>query len=222
MGITSSEAMYSYSQMNDITFVRPNASVLDTIAAEVCIEELRSEEMQTFLKKLKAFASGKVPGHGKILVGLAAPQIGLSKRVILVDQKADGKGKTSELRVFINPTLSSKSAETAEWYEACASTGNIAGIVSRAASIELTAWDLDGKKIVERFEGYTARIIQHEIDHLDGIRFPSRIDEEGRLHWVEPDEFPKYRNYGAWRFWPTKATKDQWLQIRYSVPENPY
>lgn len=143
------------------------------------------------------------------MVGLAAPQIGISKRIILVDVKADGKGKVGDLRVYINPEIIWKSKREGEWYEGCFSIKNICGIVSRPTSIKIQAFvlqpgRLQAKFIQEKHKGYVARIFQHEIDHLNGVLFIDHIKEPDKLHRVEDHEFPLYRNKQAWRNWPRK------------------
>src|SRR4051812_45405935 len=89
------DEMYSFSHFTELSFASPSDPVLEFFASEVSLEELKSTEMQNFMKRLFEFASGKQKGQEAILVGLAAPQIGLAKRIILVDVKADGKGKVS-------------------------------------------------------------------------------------------------------------------------------
>jgi predicted transcriptional regulator YdeE len=73
---------------------------------------------------------------------------------------------------------------------------------------------------VAEFSGFTARIFQHEVDHLNGIRFPDRTGSEGKLHWVEDSEYSEYKkNYEAWN---CKYPWDLWLSMKsgepYSVP----
>lgn len=103
-------------------------------------------------------------------VGLAAPQIGIPKRVIVVDV---GEG----LWELINPEIiSSKGEEVA--IEGCLSIPGIAGEVRRAQEVEIKGLDRFGKVIRVRADGFFARALQHEIDHLDGILF---IDKALRL-----------------------------------------
>lgn len=157
------------------------------------------------------FAEGEQGDQQKsILVGLAAPQIGKNIRVILVDLKADGKGYTSDLRLYVNSEIIEKSKETEEWYEGCYSTGDVKGIVSRSSWIKMRALDRNGKEVYESHQGYIARIFQHEIDHLDGIRFPERIESSAILHIVKESEMYLYRNNGAWRDWKGTIPQEDW------------
>lgn len=117
--------------------------------------------------------------------------------------------QVGNLRIYINPKIIWKSKGLGEWYEGCYSTGRICGIVSRPTSIRIKAFIItprgcDVRKVEEKYEGYVARIFQHEIDHLDGKLFMDHIKNPDHLHWVEESEFPLYRNKEAWRHWPKK------------------
>lgn len=59
-----------------------------------------------------------------------------------------------------------------------------------------------------------ARIFQHEIDHLNGKRFPDLIKDPKKLHWVLKKEFPLYRNKQAWFNWPRKCSFEKWRKIK--------
>ncbi len=158
-----------------------------------------------------------------VMVGLAAPQIGILERIILVDVKADGKGKVGDLRVYINPEITWVSKEKGEWYEGCYSTGKVCGIVSRPKSIKIRGYTLQTTfplvkweygLVKEKYSGYVARIFQHEIDHLDGKRFPDLIKNPNNLHWVLKKEFPSYRNKKMWKDWPRKCSLEKWEKVK--------
>ena len=196
-------------------FVKPNDSILVQITEEIRPEEIKSPEIEAIIERMLNAAYGKQVDRAKpLLVGLAAPQIGIPKRVILIDVSARGKGNVGDLRVYINPEIVWKSEEESEWYEGCYSTDRVCGIVSRPNSIKVKALTRDGQPIVEKHEGYTARIFQHEIDHLNGIEFVSYITDDNKLHWVEEDEFPEYRNNEGWRNWPKKCPREKWERIK--------
>ena len=196
-------------------FVKPNDSILVQITEEIRPEEIKSPEIEAIIERMLNAAYGKQVDRAKpLLVGLAAPQIGIPKRVILIDVSARGKGNVGDLRVYINPEIVWKSEEESEWYEGCYSTDRVCGIVSRPNSIKVKALTRDGQPIEEKHEGYTARIFQHEIDHLNGIEFVSYITDDNKLHWVEEDEFPEYRNNEGWRNWPKKCPREKWVRIK--------
>ena len=100
-------------------------------------------------------------------VGLAANQVGVARRVAVVDV---GEEDPPPL-VLINPVIVERGDETATDEEGCLSIPDIFGDVKRAASVVVEALDRDGKPFRAEAQGYKARAIQHEIDHLDGILF---------------------------------------------------
>lgn len=179
------------------------------VAEEIPHNQLGSKETKAIIETMLNIAHGEQKGKKKpIMVGLAAPQIGILKRIILVDVKADGKGRVGNLRVYINPEIIWRSKREGEWYEGCYSTGKICGIVSRPVSIKIKAFGQTPqgwKAKVERHTDYIARIFQHEIDHLNGKVFIDLIKDPDKLHIVEKDEFAFYRNKEAWRNWPKKG-----------------
>jgi peptide deformylase len=115
--------------------------------------------------------------------GLAAPQIGINKRVIVVEvRKTDlfPDRPTSALLQMINPLIKILSDTTELGWEGCFSIPGIMGKVPRATEIEVTYATPEGATHQEKFCGYVARVIQHEVDHLDGVLYldkvPSRDD----------------------------------------------
>jgi len=99
-------------------------------------------------------------------VGLAAPQLGLSKRLFIVDV-ATGEDEPSDLRVFINPEIVEAEGETT-FNEGCLSFPGIREDIDRAERIKVRAFDRDGKPFELEADGLLAIAIQHENDHLDG------------------------------------------------------
>jgi peptide deformylase len=195
--------------------VKPDDPVLLKIAAPIPVNEITSPQIDSLIERLLDIAYGEQKDRSKaVLVGLAAPQAGISKRIILVDVGADGHGGVSDLQVFIDPEITWFSEEKQEWYEACFSTDNVAGIVERPLSIKLSAYDRTGNKIQREYSGYVARIFQHEIDHLNGKEFITHITDDNNLHWVEDNQFPQYRDKEAWRTWPIKCPREKWEKIK--------
>ena len=200
---------------SSLKFVTPSDPVLSKIATEIPVDEINSDLIQDDIEKMLKVAYGEQSSRKKpVLVGLAAPQVGISKRIILVDLGADGHGGVANLQVFINPQITYFSEETNEWYEGCFSTDRVCGIVTRPHLIKVSALTREGTPIDGRFEGYVARIFQHEIDHLNGKEFTTHISDPDKLHWVEEDEFPSYRDREAWRNWKNKCTFEKWKEIK--------
>lgn len=110
-------------------------------------------------------------------VGLAAPQIGVSRRAFVMDVdylKEEGNGKR-HLQVFLNPEITWESEEDVAYSEGCLSLPGIEGEVYRPEKIRLRWQDEKGKVHEEDFEDFPARCVQHELDHLDGKVFVDRM-----------------------------------------------
>jgi peptide deformylase len=105
-------------------------------------------------------------------VGLAAPQIGVSKRIFVID--IAGADEKSDLRVFINPEFVAREGEMV-WEEGCLSFPGIHEEVQRAAKVTVRAIGLDGKPFEVTAEGLLAIAIQHENDHLEGTLMVDRV-----------------------------------------------
>jgi len=106
-------------------------------------------------------------------VGLAAPQIGVSKRIIVLD--LDG-----EFHILINPELVETSGEVDESQEGCLSVPGVDAPVVRKRRACVRGLNLEGKEIEVRGEGLIARALQHEIDHLDGVLFIDHLSPARR------------------------------------------
>ena len=109
-------------------------------------------------------------------IGLAAIQVGVAKRVIVMDLAREGEPPAP--RYFINPEILWASEETAPYEEGCLSVPEIYDEVERPARVKLRYLDYDGKQVEEDAEGLFAVCIQHEMDHLEGVLF---IDHLSRL-----------------------------------------
>ena len=114
------------------------------------------------------FRSYAAPG-----IGLAAIQIGVPKRIIVMDlDQKDGKKNP---RIFVNPKILWASEEMATFEEGCLSVPGLRGLVPRFRRLRYRGFDLRGAPIDRTVEGFHARVVQHEVDHLDGILFPQRV-----------------------------------------------
>jgi peptide deformylase len=111
-------------------------------------------------------------------VGLAAPQIGILQRIIVV--APEGMRPTA----MINPVIVKAEGEQIG-QEGCLSIPGLYGDVKRAQYVEVEAYDRKGNAVTFEMEGMPARVVQHEIDHLDGILFIDKADPK-TLHWQDP------------------------------------
>lgn len=113
-------------------------------------------------------------------VGIAAPQIGCNQRVVMFGFESNKRYPNEQsvpFTVLINPIITILSNEMVDAWEGCLSIPGLRGLVSRYDKIEYSGYDLDGNTITRIAEGFHARMVQHECDHLDGILFPQRIKD---------------------------------------------
>lgn len=112
-------------------------------------------------------------------VGLAANQIDLPYRLFVANLKSDPDA-TEEEHVFINPVLSERKGMI-EGEEGCLSLPGVYGQVKRSEEVMLNAYNLAGEEVNLKLENLFARVVQHEVDHLDGILFIDRLSPTGEL-----------------------------------------
>lgn len=120
-------------------------------------------------------------------VGLAAPQVGLSCRLIVVEAGDRSTEPAPRLLKLGDPEIVWKSPEIEEGQEACLSIPDLYGDVPRHLSIKVRAVDVTGRRVEIEASGFEARVLQHEIDHLDGILFPDRVTGLDKLYYLEED-----------------------------------
>ena len=115
-------------------------------------------------------------------IGLAAPQVGISKKIIVVDPTFGDD--ENALRDMINPEII-ETGDECELEEGCLSIPDIHGMVTRPDAVTVEALDRDGNPFKKRYQGMEARIIMHENDHLNGVLFPDRMSKQDRKE-IEP------------------------------------
>jgi len=120
-------------------------------------------------------------------VGLAAPQVNQSLRVIVIEYPVDDTKEDSKkkLYVMVNPEIVKRSEETELGIEGCLSVPDIVGEVERFSRVEVRGLNRYGKKSKIRVKGWLARVFQHEIDHLNGILF---VDRATKLYKTTDEE----------------------------------
>ena len=110
--------------------------------------------------------------------GLAAPQIGVSQRVVIFSVESNPRYPDVEpvpTTVLINPMVKPIGDELEEGWEGCLSVPGLRGLVTRHKSLRYTGFDQHGTPIDRTVSGFHARVVQHECDHLDGILYPMRL-----------------------------------------------
>jgi peptide deformylase len=121
-------------------------------------------------------------------VGLAAPQVGVLERVIVIQLPEDEEDPQSgKLFTLCNPQIIRAEGEE-EGEEGCLCLPGYAGEVKRATSVAIKAQDRRGKKVRIKAEGFLARVFQHEIDHLDGILYIDRVESPDKIRRIVPPE----------------------------------
>ena len=167
--VVPDEFKYLYVQNDERPVVKIPAPVLRQKAAEVGKITKKTQLLVDEMLRCMRLANG---------VGLAAPQLGISQRVIViapVDMKP---------MALINPVIT-KSEGTQIKEEGCLSIPGLYGDVTRPAFVEIDCIDRRGREITVELEGMPATIAQHEIDHLDGVLFIDKVDLS-TLHWMHP------------------------------------
>jgi peptide deformylase len=150
------------------------------------IDKIDKKTEATIKKMIRALKASEIEG-----LAIAAPQIGESIRLIVVrvreQRDKDGKiiQKEIPLTAYINPEITKFSKEKCVLEEGCLSCPNYYGPVERPAKIKFEATTIEGKKIKRSTAGILAKIIQHEVDHLDGILFIDRVTDKSKLRKVE-------------------------------------
>ena len=164
-----------------LTIVQAPEAVLTQVAKLV---QKVNAEITSLIREMEESLTRATDPEG---VGLAAPQVGKSLRLFIVKEDPE-----APLLVFINPEIKStydapekpnepkpKRKKNGVKLEGCLSLNNIWGVVDRHDSVILAYTDGNGAKHEERFDGFLATIIQHEVDHLNGILFTRRVLEQG-------------------------------------------
>ena len=124
--------------------------------------------------------------------GIAAPQIGVSLRIVIFEVTHNPRYPQAEpvpYTVLINPVLDPLGDEQDEAWEGCLSVPGLRGLVPRHTNLRYRGFDLDGQPIERTVTGFHARVVQHEVDHLDGILYPLRVADM-RLFGFEDELFP--------------------------------
>lgn len=161
--------------------VKHPAAVLHERAAEVPVEAISSPKIQSIINEMSE-ALRKTPDG----IGIAAPQIGYPLRIFLASEEAlrwdetdqhepeDRKKKKWEYYVFINPVIIKTSRRKIIEAEGCLSVPGVYGRVERAEKVSIEAYNEKGEKFTRGTSKLYARVMQHEVDHLEGVLFIER------------------------------------------------
>jgi len=120
--------------------------------------------------------------------GLAAPQVGVDLRVVIFGFEANPRYPQADavpFTILVNPVLMPLGDEVEEGWEGCLSVPGLRGWVPRHRRLRYRGFDEAGKPIDREVEGFHARVVQHEVDHLDGILYPMRVRDFSRFGYTE-------------------------------------
>jgi len=152
------------------------------------VERFGTPELAALLEDMKDTMAAK---NG---AGLAAPQIGVSQRVVIFGVDKNPRYPDAEavpFTVLVNPSLVLLTREIEEDWEGCLSVPGMRGVVPRYTRLRYSGFDAEGHPIERLADGFHARVVQHECDHLDGILYPQRMTDLSRFGFNEelfPDE----------------------------------
>ncbi|CAJ2661353.1 peptide deformylase 1A, chloroplastic-like [Trifolium pratense] len=173
--------------------VKAGDPVLHEPALDIDPNEIKSEKIQKIIDEM-ILVMRKSPG-----VGLAAPQIGIPLRIIVLEDKEEYISYNTEeetkaqdrrpfdLLVILNPKLKNKSNRTAFFFEGCLSVDRFQAVVERYLDVEVSGFDRYGEPIKINASGWQARILQHECDHLDGTLFVDKMVPKTFRYWRNMD-----------------------------------
>jgi len=171
--VVPDEFKYLYVTDEDHPIVKVPSEVLLGHAEEVERVTKRHQTVAENMVRIMRAAKG---------IGLAAPQIGLRERIVVVSVE----GRTT---VIFNPRIT-ESSGTQVGEEGCLSIPGLYGDVERAEKVVVEGLDRKGRESTWDMDGLAARVVQHEIDHLDGVLFTEKVDP-ATLYWQHPSEKPE-------------------------------
>lgn len=148
--------------------------VLRKSTKRLSVSEIKSAKIQELIKNMYYTLE-----HKKYGVGIAATQVGISLAISVIDTKPTPTRPElkREKLTIINPEITESYGRKKQMWEACISGSKLYAKVPRFKSIKLKWLDELGKEHVKMFEGFTAHVIQHEVDHLNGILFVDKVKD---------------------------------------------
>ncbi len=152
------------------------------------VEEFNSPALETLIEDMQDTMASL---NG---AGLAAPQIGISLQLVIFGVEENTRYPEAEevpFTILINPEITPLSDEVEEGWEGCLSVPGLRGMVPRFTKLRYQGYDQYGNVIDRTVEGFHARVVQHECDHLEGILYPMRIEDFSTFGYTEvlfPDQ----------------------------------
>lgn len=181
------KAIISGGDINSKLHVYQTTNEQELVALKATSQDIKIDDPFLPILEKRMLKTVQDPQHAG--VGIAAPQVGINKNLIWV-QRFDKAGEPFEF--FINPKIIWRSQLTRLGAEGCLSIPDRREDIERSYAIRLQYWDKNGKVIEENMEGFTAVIFQHEVDHLYGILYPDRLEEQSKKIKTELSEKIKF------------------------------
>jgi peptide deformylase len=186
-----------------LKIIQAGEAALRQRGKDLSANEIRSREIQNLIEWMRE-TMNDAPG-----VGLAAPQLGISLRLAVIEDKPENlkdvpadylkerDRKAVPFHVIVNPRLALEGPADAEFFEGCLSLAGFTAVVPRARRIRVECLDHQGEPKIIQASGWYARILQHEIDHLDGTVYIDRMRTR---------TFMSVENHN--RYWKNKSSAD--------------
>ncbi len=173
--------------MSILKVARLGHPVLRKTTDKVDIEKISSKEIQRLIDDM-IDTMREYEG-----IGLAAPQVHQSLQISAIESEKNPRypgAPDIPLNILINPEISRMSKETVDGWESCLSVDDLRGKVSRSTEVDVLAYNREGEKIILEASGFLAVVLQHEIDHLNGMVYLDRMKDFTTLSHM--NEFQKY------------------------------
>lgn len=147
------------------------------------VKEFSTKELQHLIRDLRDTMRAEEGA------GIAAPQIGVLRRVVIFGVSKDnprypGRGEVPDT-VLINPVITALDDEMDDGWEGCLSVPGMRGLVPRYKRVSYRGFDEHGELVERTVEGFHARVVQHECDHLDGILYPMKVQDMRQFGFKE-------------------------------------
>jgi peptide deformylase len=181
------QGRFCYTELMLLKIYQTGQPILRQKAGKVSREELASSETQQLIDYMVETLRD-VPG-----VGLAAPQVGQPKQIFIIEDKEKYHKQVPQsvineqgrrpviLKVFVNPQLELLETQDDMYFEGCLSVEGYVGVVARAKKVKVSALDRNGKVISYTADGWFARILQHEMGHLNGELYVDHIQDKSLI-----------------------------------------
>lgn len=182
----------------ELIVLQPKHKILRTSCQALTKRDLRRTAVQKEIEAMIDFVYGNNnKGRGRnrnasMTVGLSANQVGIAKRISIVDL-AIGKRGYSDIHVLINPEIVWQSQSVLENCEGCVNLPTIWGYVKRSRRVKVKALDRSGNELLLTLSGWPAILLQHEIDHLNGKLFVEKLPNPKKALLVEEGDYQEFK-----------------------------